>query len=177
MDLIDTLAEKECRIWCRLEWAEDEALNLVDINHGQYPDLFYPEAPEGETWDTYNLVQESHLDKNGIPSWFFYEMSETGLSDILRQSFTWDHWDLGDVFDEPWTEFGLRHGIAPFQPFLLSIPRPHYRGPDHDGEYYVEYNWDVLRIVPWPKEKVFSEWNKYLLSFGDIWDTTPSSCS
>ncbi len=82
------------------------------------------------------------------PEWFRELLHDSGMSEIIET--------LRPVDRAP-ISFFLAHGIAPKQPFQLSIRRPRYYrsgGYEYPYEYDVEFNVDIIGKQPWPLEKV-----------------------
>jgi hypothetical protein len=183
----DLLHTKECWLWCWLAWNDTEELCIERIGGSnedvlrEYMDIDLDlagttilkppkklsdmslssalrEVEELERKRTMEELVRGHL---GIPEWLDYEMSNEGMAGIMEYCLDY-HWQD----DMPtWVRFGMEHGIAPFQPFLLKLPMPHYSGPDYYGEYDVEYDYDIMHIVPQPIEETLMQWELCLKAF------------
>ena len=55
-------------------------------------------------------------------------------------------------------EWGLREGIAPFQPFLVRIEKPRWYQSWPDGEWDEEINTTVERVHPLPAKRLATSW-------------------
>lgn len=169
---VDMLAQKECWFWCKLFWSPTEDIELQRI--GDSPEEAYyaweaklPLVPFKDTeglWEKQKTEAELKRGEMGIPEWLYWEEHEEGIVGAIYNSLEYDVHD-----DMPtWARWGLENGVAPFQPFLLRFPMPHYM--KHYiweygcYEYDVEYDWDIMRALPWPKEKVLFQWERYLKS-------------
>jgi len=80
-----------------------------------------------------------------------FERENIGWGDMFEVQ----HWD-GKHYVGDWLEWGLKLGVAPFQPFELDIEVQYdsYYDSWSDGyEYDVFYNWDVMNIEEMDEEE------------------------
>lgn len=175
MIFVDLLNEKECWLWCRLYWSEKEDIELQRIGASPPEDAYqkwldghhdFGPPPMNMTpadeWHAHEDDCEAQRKRLGIPAWFYYELEVgEGLQGIVESLLDWSSTD-----DLPtWARFGLEHGIAPFQPFLLRLPRPLYTR-DSEGEYDVEYDFGVMRVWPLDPDSALKRWERYFKSIG-----------
>lgn len=172
MTFLDLLHNKECWLWCQLRWSEDEDMDVFRIGESQEEAYHRWEAEHykllplntpPEVWEARKKERELKRGELGIPEWFYYEMEQDGLSSFLNSYNLGYSWD--DTFPEM-ARWGLENGIAPFQPFLLRFPMPYYSKSwtDCGYEYDVDYSWEIMRVLPWPTEKVQKQWERYFNS-------------
>lgn len=178
--IVNAFTERECRVWCELDWAKGEDLHLEMLP----PDLtlycLEPKKPIkvdplfDETGKKTNFTVAEHLfDRYPQgPEWFVYDILELGLEDLIQPG------EYGDWTLDNWAQWALKEGIAPRQKFLLHIPRPHYH-QDYYGEWDADYDWDVIHISPLGSKQIQQRWEAYL-KFVDLeipWVTRPPSSS
>ena len=174
MPFVDLLHNKECWLWCRITCSRDEGFDVERI--GESPEdeyelwmhehyrLFKFDVPH-DVWKAHQVEEEKKRGDLGIPEWLYHEMRQEGLAGILSD------YVLGyDYRDElpTYARFGLENGIAPYQPFLLRFPMPHYskHWTDCGYEYDVDYDGvEVMRVVPWPPARVLKQWERFLKDF------------
>jgi hypothetical protein len=173
--LINTYTPSEVRIWCRLFWSKDEDLDIEELQEDLYqfelepPKPPKPESPFSDMLKDYLPGQIKPTPEPAFkrpeypPSWYVYDIQETGLRDVIDPG-RMQNW--GDSFDA-WAFWALGNGLAPLQPFLLSIPRPYYPGPDYWGEYDgPEYEHAVVDRIPLKDSRALKQWERYLKNFG-----------
>src|SRR6185436_16404354 len=81
----------------------------------------------------------------GIPTWWAKE-GDHSLDTIFSPQ--WTHTTHGGhEFRDQWLRWGLENGIAPGQPFLVRIGKPHY-STDYYGEVDCEWDVEVVRVMP-----------------------------
>ena len=128
---VDLLHQKECWFWCRLRWSPEEDIVLERIGEspedayfewlGTRSDMFRFDAP-AELIKAHEAEEEKKRGDMGIPEWLYWEERNDGIVEAIESTL-----DRSSSDDLPtWARFGLENGIAPFQPFLLRFPMPHY---------------------------------------------------
>lgn len=186
--LVNTYTPNEVRLWCRLFWSKTEDLDIEELQEDFVQFDIEPKEPMKELTLSEQLfdVPSGHFKPSPepefkppsyVPEWFFYEMGQEGLPGIIDPSnYSWPNHDL-----DPWAVFALCNGIAPFQPFLLRIPMPHYSRTygDWGYEYDVEYDHEVIAVQPLSEKQKLQRWEAYFKSVElEIpWATTPPSSS
>ena len=134
------------------EWPDPPPVELPVL----YEDAWYGKnecrvrafACEEEEWGTLYL----EMDCVSPPSnhWLSYCFDTTGnLSDIM----------CVDNVHGSVERMIMEHGIAPGQPFYLSLSFSYTR--DYWGEYDEETDWEITSVVPWSRERVLTEWEAY----------------
>lgn len=132
--LVNIYTPGECIVWLVLvEYGEDYTPEeFEDVEEiGTPPKWLSRELEENDGWKTF-LMPEHRAEKTG----------------------------LGWVFGTTWTEWALREGIAPGQPFSVATQRPYY-SRDYYGECDVEFYCDLHSIAPWPTERVLAAWEQH----------------
>lgn len=106
-----------------------------------------------------NFVEDEYtFDIGERPGWLDVEIAENGMGwdDILGVAVT-GGWPNREI------RWLLKEGIAPGQPFLVEMGRPHYYktggycGPE---EWGVDYDADVMQLTKWPTARVLKAWTK-----------------
>ena len=83
-----------------------------------------------------------------------YEVENLGWADMLDFP---SHWEPAQL------TWALEDGIAPEQPFLIRFDPPDYYSCGEYGEEQdVTYEWDLVYVEPWLREKSLSVWEKFL---------------
>lgn len=94
--------------------------------------------------------EAAHVEHGMMPEWYQYEIDQNGLPGIL-----------GDEVQTP--EWMLQMGIAPGQPLLLRIYPPHwYKSSWEYDEWDVEWDWDVICVLPLEPAVVLERWSSWL---------------
>lgn len=127
------------------------------------PDLVNVYFPTGDAFRWYALeregdglcIEEVYVDEIGTVS--------------QRLGYEIEQADWTDMMDLPWTtdekiQWAVEEGIAPGQPFLIRFGEPdHYQTGGWDGpvEYDVNYDTELVRVIPWPAERAASVWEEF----------------
>lgn len=134
---VNVYAKDVVRVWLKLDPANDLRLVRCEV------DATCGESPE---W----------LDDDVDENW-----------DIILEV-GW-RYSTADVDENEWPEahflWGLEHGIAPGQPFLVELPTPNwYRcgGYEYPNEWDVSYDPRVVRVWEWSQERCLAAWERAL---------------
>jgi len=95
----------------------------------------------------------------GAPQWWVDE-DDHSLDTIFSPTWTHTTHD-GHEFPDKWLRWALEEGIAPGQPFLVCIKEPRYTR-DYYGEYDVEYDVDIVRVMPRTPTQALRAWSRVL---------------
>lgn len=73
------------------------------------------------------------------------------------------------MVDMPWGRDGsivwaIENGLAPGQPFLMRFGEPEYTGGGYYEPYDVEYDSELIRVIPWETERAAAAWEEFLKS-------------
>jgi hypothetical protein len=117
--------------------------------------------------DGFELEELSSVELVGEPpEWLDTDVRESGWDSVL--GVPWLH-TTKDEDGNDWSEglllWALWEGIAPGQPFLVELLKPHwYRcgGYEYPDEWDVEYSAEVLAVYPWPTKRVADAWEREL---------------
>ncbi len=94
-----------------------------------------------------------------VPSWFECEDPVSVVSDEIESA----HRYLTAEFSYANSDFALREGIAPRQPFLVQIYPPKVVGSDYfDEDCDVEWTWKVVAKKPLSNKRALRRWEKLL---------------
>ncbi len=102
------------------------------------------------------VEDESPFDVGERPDWLDEEIGNCGWSDFLGADWV-GHWPDANLH---WL---LTEGIAPGQPFLVEMSRPHYTksgGYYEPEEWDVEYDANVMQIDKWPAARTLKAWTR-----------------
>lgn len=91
------------------------------------------------------------------------EISAAGVEALLSCSFRMIA-KYEDSFLWSWTQFALLKGIAPGQPFLIEVGEPTYT-QDYYGECDMELRSRVVKVLPWPQDRVAAAWVSHLTEY------------
>jgi len=136
--LVNRYSKDECRVWGRT--------------------IF-------DGWDMEPEEIPVDLELGEIPEWFDYEWREMKF-DMLEAPFkSNDLWTSeASVWHLPtWFSWIFKHGLAPGQPFQISILFPDYitsetmEGTEYDVHYYAE----LCDVVPWTAKQAAYAWERY----------------
>lgn len=94
---------------------------------------------------------EQNPDCGSEPDWLTYEAGEIGWDGVAQVPRTMDDG----------VAFGLAHGIAYWQPFLVEIRKPAYTR-DYWGDWDVDYDASVIAVDPLPLVEAASRWEEWL---------------
>lgn len=116
--------------------------------------LWFELLPNGE--DLY-LDTSADTSVGSAPEWMEYDFD---LDIIIDPQWRREESGLGWIFTRTWHEWGLREGIAPWQPFLLKVCEPVYDKiwTDCGYEYDVEWDWDIVEVQALPPDQVLRRW-------------------
>lgn len=137
--------------------------DLVDVAHPE-ADAFvwYALEYEGEDLEPFECARQSF---GRMYEGTTYELHEGGMLDMMI-GIGWKHEDSGEgwSFTSSWLYFALTHGIAPGQPFLVRHGKPdHYTTHTQEGtEHDVDFDSEVVRVLPWSAARVLRRWAKFL---------------
>lgn len=120
------------------------------------------EADDGEDLTPTLLDEEvPGWDDEGIPGWLHDEINDSGWDIILSPQHRTTESGLGWVFATTWTEWALREGIAPGQPFRIRVWPPEY-SQDYWGEWDCEWYWEHVDKMPYDNEDTLAAWEAWL---------------
>lgn len=93
----------------------------------------------------------------GPPEWTDHE-DDLSLGTVMSPA--WTHTTVGGHdFPDQWLRWGLENGIAPGQPFLVRIGRPHYYKCSYEYEEYdCEWDVEVVRTMPRSQRQALRAW-------------------
>lgn len=89
--------------------------------------------------------------------------TELGWDSAFYVAFTTEESGLGWVFDTSWTEWALRNGVAPYQPFLIKMDGlpTYYATCD---EWDVDFApWEIVEKEPWSAFEVSRHWEHWFM--------------
>lgn len=95
-----------------------------------------------------------------IPGWLYDEINESGWDIILSPQHRTAESGLGWCFASTWTEWALREGIAPGQPFRIRVWPPEY-SQDYWGEWDCEWEWEHVDKMPYDNEDTLAAWEAW----------------
>jgi len=189
-ELVDIISEKAVYLWMSFEYddgsftlescaTEQRGLIPVTVEPFQYIKVSQSKGSLGSFWGAFQITSESESApvmeppeegslesywdtlingtncelprvEHGMPEWYQCEIDENGLSGIL-----------GENVQTP--EWMLEMGIAPGQPLLLRIYPPHcYKSSWEYDEWDVEWDWDVICVLPLEPAVVLERWSSWL---------------
>lgn len=174
--LVNRYTEQEVQVWCRLRWSGNGDLEIEELQEDfrqvnleppkpPEPPKTFAEALEGfENAGHFKPAPESDLPPEIGPAWFVYDIRSLTLEEVIDPSS--ESWQDNTL--EAWARWALENGVAPFQPFLLSLPKPYYSKSwtDCGYEYDAEYYHAVIDRVPFTPEQTLKQWERYLKSYG-----------
>lgn len=118
----------------------------------------------------HRLVWDGHSDLDpeecghdawgGPPEWLLHE-DDTSLDTVMSPEWTHTKFE-GHDFPDKWLKWALHHGISPGQPFLVRIGKPHYSYSYWDNECDVEWDVEVVRVMPKTLASARRSWERIL---------------
>lgn len=106
-------------------------------------------------------MESCNSDEVGIhPHWFVNEMDHCGIADMCDTGYLY-----GGMAEN--VEWAISEGIAPFQPFRVSIGIPHYYQSSYEypNEWDVDYDWHVDQIIPISNWDASRRWEHYFMEY------------
>lgn len=144
-------------IWFQLK-ENGEDLTLVTVNnHGE-------ENAEDTINDyTMNSDRDVVMTVGDMPEELTDIVTDVGWNSVFSVAFTTEESGLGWVFGTSWTEWALRNGVAPYQPFLIKMDGlpTYYATCD---EWDVDFApWKIIEKEPWSAFKISRRWEHWFM--------------
>lgn len=115
---------------------------------------------EGEE-DLY-IVEIGDIDIGVRPESLIEEISESDWDCILGMGYSYNESGLGWSFVSTITEWAIRHGIAPYQPFCVKIDSPPYYSFDCTGECDINFApWNFAKINKLTISEIVDNWERW----------------
>lgn len=98
-----------------------------------------------------------------ISEWYNRERSESDWESFLGVEWHWCRVDEKREYRDSCTRWAIEQGIAPGQPFLVEMAEPYYsKTVTMEGtEYDVEYDCQVVRVLPKSQTKAAASWDRF----------------